>query len=417
MLSGRPASDQGRFSQCSKTFAPRKEALQNAPHAIELRRAGKSSMNRSVLLLTLTKTARNGNPTMSDQARQTISPSTSVRSYLPAAELAPGDRFPNFMLPDQSGAMRGFLERAKGNLLAILGDGDDAALQSLGSAEFTGAGIDCLALVGEEPEPAAARAARLAIDYPLLCDSKGKIREALRRMLGFGPRGAFLVLLDPNQRVIAARADLDAARLIGWGSERQHHWARPEPGRRLTAVAPVLVVPDVLTPEDCLALIQRWETLGHDEGEVNSIVKGVETRRVHRAMKSRLDHAIEEDVVLNQLAAVIGRRIAPELDKAFGFAKFRFDRFFVTCYDAERGDFFRRHRDNQSPSTADRRFALTLNLNTGEYDGGELLFPEYGLHRYDPPAGAAILFSCSLLHEALPVTRGRRFTLLNFLRN
>jgi len=79
--------------------------------------------------------------------------------------------------------------------------------------------------------------------------------------------------------------------------------------------------------------------------------------------------------------------------------------------------FFRRHRDNQTPGTENRRFALTLNLNTGEYEGGGLTFPEYGPHRYDPTGRRGNPVSCSLLHEALPITRGRRFTLLNFLRN
>jgi predicted 2-oxoglutarate/Fe(II)-dependent dioxygenase YbiX/peroxiredoxin len=339
------------------------------------------------------------------------------RRYLPAAELAPGDRFPNFSLPDQSGAMRAFLERAKGNLLAVIGDTDDAALAALQAADLPARGVDAFALVAEEPEAAAARAGRLAVDFTLLADSKGKIREALRRMLGVGPRGAFLVLLDPNQRIIASHHDLDPAALVPWLLAQIT--ARPPAPEsvRLNAVAPVLVVPEVLSAADCRALIDRWETLGHVEGEVNSIVQGVPTRRVHHAMKSRRDHAIEDEAVLRDLVAVIGRRIAPELDKAFGFQRFRFDRFFVTCYDGARGDYFRRHRDNGSPSTADRRFALTLNLNSGEYRGGELLFPEYGPHRYDPPTGAAILFSCSLLHEALPVTEGRRFTLLNFLRN
>ena len=30
--------------------------------------------------------------------------------------------------------------------------------------------------------------------------------------------------------------------------------------------------------------------------------------------------------------------------------------------------------------------------------------------------GGVLLFSCSLIHEALPITRGRRFALLNFVR-
>jgi predicted 2-oxoglutarate/Fe(II)-dependent dioxygenase YbiX len=43
------------------------------------------------------------------------------------------------------------------------------------------------------------------------------------------------------------------------------------------------------------------------------------------------------------------------------------------------------------------------------------MFPEYGDYRYKPATGAAVVFACSLLHEALPVTRGQRFALLSFL--
>jgi predicted 2-oxoglutarate/Fe(II)-dependent dioxygenase YbiX len=322
------------------------------------------------------------------------------------------------VLPDQSGSARAFLERAKGNRILIVGDGDDAGLQALQQANLQEIGFDCLALVPEPPEQSARRAAALDVGFPLLGDSAGKIREALRRMLGFGPRGAFAVLLDPNQRITAAMVDLDCGALVRGAIERARATPRGgDAGQYLKTVAPVLIVPDVLTPEHCRALIERWETLGHEEGEVASIVKGEQTQRVHKEMKSRRDHRIMDEGVLQELIALIGRRISPELSKAFGFAKFRFDRFVVTCYDSERNDYFRRHRDNQTPGTADRRFALTLNLNTGEYEGGGLTFPEYGPDRYDPPAGGAILFSCSLLHEALPITKGRRFTLLSFLRS
>ncbi len=320
------------------------------------------------------------------------------------------------MLPDQTGAARSFLERAKGNRILIVGDSDDTGLQALDRAGLSEAGVDCLALVPEQPDAAARRVERAKLGLPLLCDSAGKIREALRRMMGFGPRGVFAVLLDPNQRVIESRADLDRAALIGWAIERGRATPRAEGGQYLLGVAPVLLVPNVLTPEQCRALIDRWEHLGHEEGQVHSIVKGEETRRINKDMKSRRDHRIVDEAVLQELATVVGRRIGPELNKAFNFGKFRFDRFVITCYDSERGDFFRRHRDNQTQATADRRIALTLNLNTDEYEGGGLIFPEYGPHRYNPPAGGAILFSCSLLHEALPITKGRRFTLLNFLR-
>jgi predicted 2-oxoglutarate/Fe(II)-dependent dioxygenase YbiX len=44
-----------------------------------------------------------------------------------------------------------------------------------------------------------------------------------------------------------------------------------------------------------------------------------------------------------------------------------------------------------------------------------LRFPEYGAYLYRPGAGGAVVFSGSHLHEALPVTRGKRYVLLSFL--
>jgi hypothetical protein len=44
-----------------------------------------------------------------------------------------------------------------------------------------------------------------------------------------------------------------------------------------------------------------------------------------------------------------------------------------------------------------------------------LRFREYGPVLYDAPVGGAVVFSCSLLHEAIPVTSGRRFMFLPFL--
>src|SRR3546814_4030027 len=77
--------------------------------------------------------------------------------------------------------------------------------------------------------------------------------------------------------------------------------------------------------------------------------------------------------------------------------------------------YFRPHRDNTTKGTAHRRFAVTLNLNADEFEGGELRFPEFGPHLYKPPTGGAVVFSCSLLHEAMPVTKGRRYVFLPFL--
>ena len=58
---------------------------------------------------------------------------------------------------------------------------------------------------------------------------------------------------------------------------------------------------------------------------------------------------------------------------------------------------------------------MSINLNLEQFEGGELRFPEFGGQRYRPANGTAIVFSSSLLHEALHVTSGHRLVLLAFL--
>ena len=181
--------------------------------------------------------------------------------------------------------------------------------------------------------------------------------------------------------------------------------------------APVLLIPNVLEPELCQELIYRWENLGHEEGKVQSVSNGKDYQRVAFEGKRRLDHKINDTSLTKKLGLRVLRRVAPELEKAYRFEGFRIDPFLIGCYQAERKDFFRPHRDNLAPSNANRMFALSINLNTPEYEGGSLNFPEYGPHYYSPPTGGALVFSCSLIHEALPVERGRRFVLISFLRD
>ena len=108
-------------------------------------------------------------------------------------------------------------------------------------------------------------------------------------------------------------------------------------------------------------------------------------------------------------------RLGPEIEKAFMWKPTRMERYLVARYDSESGGFFRPHRDNTTKGTAHRRFAVTINLNASEYDGGDLRFPEFGPRTYRAPTGGAVVFACALLHEATAVTRGQRFAFLPFL--
>ncbi|HKK31611.1 MAG TPA: 2OG-Fe(II) oxygenase, partial [Alphaproteobacteria bacterium] len=97
----------------------------------------------------------------------------------------------------------------------------------------------------------------------------------------------------------------------------------------------------------------------------------------------------------------------PEIKRAFQFEATRLERSVIARYG--QGDFFARHRDNAALGTAHRNFSITIPLNANEHAGGYLRFPEFGPQLYQAPTGCAIIHSCSLLHELVPVQEGQRF--------
>ncbi len=188
-----------------------------------------------------------------------------------------------------------------------------------------------------------------------------------------------------------------------------------EPERDVASPAPVLVLPHLLPRALCRALIETFESGISIDGGVASVdAAGAPRGRVDHARKRRRDLLIPPGGPLEQgLRRLLLARCAPEIAKAFQARVAYTDRLLIACYDQAQG-WFRRHRDNTAANVAFREFAISVNLNAEEYDGGWLLFPEYNDHRYAPPTGGGLIFSSSVLHEATPVSRGRRYVLLTF---
>jgi predicted 2-oxoglutarate/Fe(II)-dependent dioxygenase YbiX len=130
--------------------------------------------------------------------------------------------------------------------------------------------------------------------------------------------------------------------------------------------------------------------------------------------KRRRDCTITDDALVEAIRTRFVRRVIPEIRKVHQFAVTRMERTIVAFYAAEDGGHVRSHRDNTTRGTAHRRFAVSVNLNDG-FEGGQVSFPEYGPRGFTPPAGDAVVFSCSLLHAVSRVTRGRRYAFLPFL--
>ena len=225
---------------------------------------------------------------------------------------------------------------------------------------------------------------------------------------------AAAVLIDRGARIVGL-SGLDAETdLIGWlgASARQIASAAP---RIRTATAPVLMIPNIMPPALCQALIAHFEASPHAAGVMASFSDGAAYAKLDESKKKRRDTELTAESPLHgEVVHLLASRVIPAIKTAFQADIANADRILIARYD-DTGGYFKRHRDNTAPHTAFREFAISLNLNTDDYEGGELKFPEYDDHRYNPPAGGAIVFSASLLHEAAPVTKGSRYVLLSFL--
>jgi predicted 2-oxoglutarate/Fe(II)-dependent dioxygenase YbiX len=219
------------------------------------------------------------------------------------------------------------------------------------------------------------------------------------------------LLLDPAQRLLqTARIDAPGplfARIAAGLPPLTAHAGTP-------LVAPALVVPRVFEPEFCRRLIDIYETRGGTPSGVMRDIGG-RTVGVFDGMKRRRDVNLEQDLELRrEIIQRIERSVIPMMARTYQYRPTRIERYIVACYDAIEGGFFQPHRDNESLGTAHRRFACSINLNADEFEGGDLRFPEFGPRTYRPPTGGAVVFACNLLHEATPVTRGRRYAFLPF---
>jgi predicted 2-oxoglutarate/Fe(II)-dependent dioxygenase YbiX len=216
-------------------------------------------------------------------------------------------------------------------------------------------------------------------------------------------------LLDPNLRLMAS-ASLDAP-------DELFDRIRTLPGvddhAATPLIAPVLIAPRVFDPDLCRRLITYYEAEG---GAPSGVMRDIDGRTVGvlDPMKSRRDVTVSDEALRQETLTAISRNLIPMMSRALQFQATRIERTMVACYDADEGGYFRPHRDNQTLGTAHRRFACSINLNAEEFEGGDLRFPEFGRRTYRPPTGGAVVFCCSLLHEATPVLRGRRYAFLPF---
>jgi predicted 2-oxoglutarate/Fe(II)-dependent dioxygenase YbiX/peroxiredoxin len=328
----------------------------------------------------------------------------------------PGDPAPWFRVPALSGSSTYVFDTAAGRPILLLffglaSEAQSAAALALVQEKRALFDDQRACFFGVTVDPSDAAEGRIAQQLPgirFFLDYDRAVSRLYGADTGSGHYRPHWLLLDRALRIrgmfpidagAAALAALEAA-------------AKAPP---LPPLAPVLIVPDIFEPQLCRHLISLYETNGGEESGFMREVDGKTVMLTDPSHKRRRDYLIEEPALQQQLALRVRRRLNPMIARAFQFEVTRMERYIVACYDAEKGGHFRPHRDNTTKGTAHRRFAVTINLNAGDFEGGDLRFPEFGPATYRAPTGGAVVFSCSLLHEATPVTRGTRYAFLPFL--
>jgi predicted 2-oxoglutarate/Fe(II)-dependent dioxygenase YbiX len=224
----------------------------------------------------------------------------------------------------------------------------------------------------------------------------------------FGATGPTAIMVDAAGRVAAV---LPLPTLDGVVALASKLYAASTP-TVVQAKAPVLLLERVMEPGLCQTLMDYWQRGDQVANRVGAASGNV----VNEDVKRRIDVQVDDPTLFMEVRDCLVRRVVPAILQAFHTRINVIEAPIIGCYDADSGGKFRRHRDNTSSHNAHRQFALSLNLNAGdEYDGGEVRFAEFGRELYRPVAGGALVFSGSLLHEVIPVTRGRRFGLFTFL--
>lgn len=316
----------------------------------------------------------------------------------------PGDRLSDFSLPDQNGETFLFSCSANGRSKLVCfaendGEAEIASLSRL-QPDLAEAGVDIIAVTTASAAVNRGWLDNSHADFPVLSDRGERFIRAYRAVTG-RKSGPVAFLADPNLRVVEVLDPLDpgaaALELMG-----RHVISDIPP--------PVLRVPRVLDSATCRELIRLWEKSHEQIGYSTADGDNADNDR-----KCSLDHVVRDPLVNQRLTNLVARRIGPEIKRAFGIRDdLSFEVFIVLGYDSADAGFFGPHRDDIGERMQHRRIAVSINLND-DYEGGELHFPEYGAATTRMARGEAAVFGCSLLHQALPVTEGRRFVLTTFL--
>lgn len=289
-----------------------------------------------------------------------------------APRLLPGDPVPRLGLPDSDGTATDLSHQsiAGETVVLVFTEWIDAAVNAVLSSHVGSfAALESRVFIVARTAAGAA-----AAPVTVLIDADGRVGPA------FGLAGPGVVVIGPDGRLEQAApgsvvsGPITAGPRTAVGDALATCQALFDASAAVLAPrhAPVLVVRDAIDPALCERLIEYWEA---GEKQADAVATGSQGNTQAAAqMKRRSDVFLADRAMAEALKGCLARRLVPMVRRAYQVSVTQFEAFRIGCYDAAAGGYFHRHRDNSTPYTAHRQFALTLNLNTGAYEGGSCVF-------------------------------------------
>lgn len=229
-----------------------------------------------------------------------------------------------------------------------------------------------------------------------------------------------VLLLDEQGRLIqqyrALKAqDPDFKQLLKDITQRR----LDQPFQHISAQAPVLLVPHVITEMTALSLYQWWvDALNASP----SSEPGADPKHRLAALERLLgqpqadDHTPAMDTTgqsLEQsLDSAVEQHILPWMQKAYFTRLKRQEPYRVVFYDTQTAGSFQ--PGGLLTTQSSRQWAVCIPLTEG-FEGGEWSFPDFGSSvLYKPSVGSALVFSMALAHEIKAVLSGERLVLMGY---
>ena len=180
--------------------------------------------------------------------------------------------------------------------------------------------------------------------------------------------------------------------------------------RRRTVGETIWTIPGFLAPEECRAMIERYEATGFEEATINGGGGMVMNKRVRNNDRLMVDDPEMAARFFERARPHVPAQIVEPYDGARTWRACGLNERF-RIYRYHPGQRFRPHFDGAFARSEDEESALTFMIYLNDdFHGGETAFHDYETV-VRPETGTALLFFHPILHEGREVTRGTKYAL------